>query len=807
MPAAARLGLPAPVTAALVAPVADTMSRIVLLWVQSRLPPDVVGALESGAFDRFTLLAPVLDAQVQAEEAASRLRAVVSALDQAVVLTATGSGPASVNDAAAQLLGLPPGSVDTEVLSDAMRSLRDRAVDPAGLTAEADRLLATSTAVVRDWVWALRGMPSHLRVTSLPVDTVTGPGRVWVFDDISAEMGLVESERRTGRALAESEQRYRRLAENVSDVVVQGSNEGVITWVSPSVTTTMGWTPDDLVGRTFRDLVHPADRGEVDAGQERLARGERASLEVRLLTAGGAHRWMNIRVKPVLDAAGRMVGRIAGWWDAQASHEAIEQLARSESRYRMLLENSNDVVFQASDGVLAWVSPTVETVTGWPTEELVGRTTAHLWHPDDVARAAELREDAQGGAHVRDVLRFRHADGNHLWMEVTARPFSEPAGRPGVVGMMHDVTDRVLAQEAERASEERYRLVAENASDVVCRYDAAGIIDWVFGSTEALAGRSAAELVGTPALAVFMAEDLADRDEIRAQLVRGEAVQRLARLRRPDGSTRWVEARAKALVATDGSIEYVISTWRDAQAEVEYRDALAGSERQARELADAYRAARNEAIEASTAKTGVPLADEPRAADTAERGARFRPAPRARPPHGRAGRGGGAHPHRRPTPARPDQRDPRHLADRGGEALAVDGAGRRRGRLAEAIDLVRPLARQYGVSLDVTDSGGLAVRVHADRQRVRQVLLNLLSNAVKYNRPDGSVRVTCRCGQPGRGRLRGVRHRPGDRRRAAAAAVPAVRPAGRREQRRRGHGHRADPGRRRSPGPWAGAST
>jgi PAS domain S-box-containing protein len=749
VPEAARPGFPAPVTAALVAPVAGTKSRIVLLWAQSRLPPDVVGALESGAFALFTLLAPVLDAQVQAEEAASRLRAVVSALDQAVVLTATGSGPASVNDAAAQLLGLPTGSIDTEVLSDAMRALRDRAVDPTGLTAETDRLLASSAAVVRDWVWALRGMPSHLRVTSLPVDTVTGPGRVWVFDDISAEMGLVESERRTGRALAESEQRYRMLAENVSDVVVQGSNEGVITWVSPSVTTTMGWTPDDLVGRNFRDLVHPADRGEVVAGQEKLARGERASLEVRLLTAGGAHRWMNIRVKPVLDATGRMVGRIAGWWDAQASHEAIEQLARSESRYRLLLENSNDVVFQAGDGVLAWVSPTIETVTGWPTEELVGRTTAHLWHPDDVARAAGLREAAQGGAHVRDVLRFRHADGNHLWMEVTARPFSDPAGRPGVVGMMHDVTDRVLAQEAARASEERYRLVAENASDVVCRYDAAGIIDWVFGSTEALAGRSAAELVGTPALAVFMAEDLADRDEIRAQLVRGEAVQRLARLRRPDGSTRWVEARAKALVATDGSIEYVISTWRDAQAEVEYRDALAGSERQARELADAYRAARNEAIEASTAKTAflsrmshelrTPLnavlgfaqllALDPLTAEQVEAVEHIRT--------------GG-----------------RHLLDLINEVLDISRieAGRlslsmevldAAEVLAEAVDLVRPLAQQYDVPVGTQDPARRAVRVFADRQRVRQVLLNLMSNAVKYNRPGGHVVVGCREGGPG----------------------------------------------------------
>ena len=207
-----------------------------------------------------------------------------------------------------------------------------------------------------------------------------------MFDDISAEMGLVESERRAGRALAESEQRYRLLAENVSDVVVQGDTEGRMVWVSPSVTAAMGWAPADLVGRPFRDIVHPDDLPEVAAGQERLARGEPVSFEARLRTARGDHRWMSIRVKPLFDDDGRIVGRVAGWWDSQGAHEAMERLARSESRYRLLLENSNDVVFQASDGVLTWVSPAIEGVTGWRPEELVGRTTTHLWHPDDVDR-------------------------------------------------------------------------------------------------------------------------------------------------------------------------------------------------------------------------------------------------------------------------------------------------------------------------------------------------------------------------------------------------------------------------------------
>lgn len=64
--------------------------------------------------------------------------------------------------------------------------------------------------------------------------------------------------------------------------------------------------------------------------------------------------------------------------------------------------------------------------------------------------------------------------------------------------------------------------------------------------------------------------------------------------------------------------------------------------------------------------------------------------------------------------------------------------------LNEAVDLIRPLAaeRQIAVSLDL--AGNDAAHVHADRQRLRQVLLNLLSNAVKYNRPEGEVHVSCR---------------------------------------------------------------
>ncbi len=560
---------------------------------------------------------------------------------------------------------------------------------------------------------------------------------------------LERSERRSVQALAESEERYRLLAENMSDVVVMGDAEGTLTWVSPSVTARFGWAPEDLIGHSVPEFVRPDHLALLQGAIERVEGGEHAKFEAPIRTADGAYRWMELRGRLLVDDDGRVVGRVAALWDVHESHEAKEQLARSERRYQLLLENSTEVVFQTVDGVVTWVSPAVEVVTGWTPADIEGTSSRQLWHPDDWDRASWAHDDARDGEPTREVLRLVTPEGSHRWMEVVLRPYVEPDGLPGTVGMLYDVSERVLAQEAARRSEERYRTVAENASDVVARYGPDGIIEWVFGSTEAFLGRTAAELVGTSLLDHFVKEDWGDRGAIRARLGRGEAVELLARVRRSDGGTRWVELRAKAALAPDGSMSSIIGTMRDAQAEVEYREALAASERQARGLVDAYEAARDDAVRASTAKTAFlsRMSHELRTPLNAVLGFAqllaldpLTPEQTEAVQHIRAGG--------------------RHLLDLINEIVDISRieAGRLSlsmetvdsvAVLGEAVELVRSLEQQFGVAVTVTTAGAPVSDVHADRQRTTQVLLNLVSNAVKYNRPGGSVRVECRQGAPG----------------------------------------------------------
>ena len=199
-------------------------------------------------------------------------------------------------------------------------------------------------------------------------------------------------------------------------------------------------------------------------------------------------------------------------------------------------------------------------------------------------------------------------------------------------------------------------------------------------------------------------------------------------------------------------------------------------QRRAEQRAD--RAARGERPggEREPRQERVPGADEPRAAHAAELDHRLQPAARARradaaPERARRLRAQG----RRPS-ARADQRSARARADRGrpDDDLARAGRARRHGpRSARARRAAGPRARRQRCTPTPTGSRHDG-HVHADRQRLKQVLLNLLSNAIKYNRPGGRVDVSFAGHRRRTGPHDDRRHRHRNRARPAGEAVRAV---------------------------------
>ncbi|MFM2105105.1 MAG: hypothetical protein RL338_137 [Chloroflexota bacterium] len=198
-----------------------------------------------------------------------------------------------------------------------------------------------------------------------------------------------------------------------------------------------------------------------DAIAAMIRTGDPYEVEYDFPLPDGGSRRLLARGEVVAGPAGELEGIRGTVVDITALAEARAALAASEERYRLLVENTPDVVFRVADGVVAWVSPSVERLLGRRPEEIVGRPLGELVHPDDQARLAEVVERLLAGERISTEGRIRDAAGGWRWAWTVASPFVDPDGRiSGFTGVTRDIGELVEARELREA---RIRRVAERA--------------------------------------------------------------------------------------------------------------------------------------------------------------------------------------------------------------------------------------------------------------------------------------------------------------------------------------------------------
>jgi PAS domain S-box-containing protein len=310
------------------------------------------------------------------------------------------------------------------------------------------------------------------------------------------------------------------------DVLVRMSANGAITWVSASVSTSLGWRPDDLVGTRWGDLVDPDDLGIVDAAKATVVAGGRGSGRLRVRRPDGSYRWVSAKWARVRDEEGAFVGCVAGLWDAESAVATERKAAEAVEHYRMVAEGISDfTVLVRPGGQVVWVAPNITTALGWTPEDLVGTRVDTKIHPEDQVVLAALRTALYSGAPSAVegggfVMRVRTKAGKYLWMSARATIVPGEAGVvPGVVVGLRDVEQlveerevAVADREAVRSDLASVRAIYDSLMDPhimlrAVRGDDGSIVDFVYLDANPAAreynGLSADELIGKRLLSLF----------------------------------------------------------------------------------------------------------------------------------------------------------------------------------------------------------------------------------------------------------------------------------------------------------------
>jgi PAS domain S-box-containing protein len=253
-------------------------------------------------------------------------------------------------------------------------------------------------------------------------------------------------------ALAESEAKYRALAENSTDILVRFGRDGLIRYISPACRR-LGLDPDEEVGRSISRLMVPERENHPDALLAALFSGAEvdrtAPRHHKIRSEDGREIWLEGSPSLVRDESGEVVEVITVLRDITARHQIEVALARSEHRFRTLTTNAPDMISEMRlDGTLTYVSPVSLAILGYTPEEMIGRTPFSFMHPEDTARVLEMCRvvfESEGKVAPWSV-EYRAYDkaGHELWMESKPTFVTDPAsGRfVGITDVMRDITSR-----------------------------------------------------------------------------------------------------------------------------------------------------------------------------------------------------------------------------------------------------------------------------------------------------------------------------------------------------------------------------
>ncbi|MFT3809460.1 MAG: PAS domain-containing sensor histidine kinase [Micropepsaceae bacterium] len=424
--------------------------------------------------------------------------------------------------------------------------------------------------------------------------------------------------------------------------------------------------------------------------------------------------------------------------NSELSHdEALKRLSVLEARVALSERKAGMGAFRftVGDGMPHW-SPGLYRILGLdPTKPPVRNALMDMAHPDDremFKLAIQSVADAPGPFHLH--WRLIRADGAERHLEMNGDVETNDEGALiALVGIVQDVSMRVEAEEQLRSAVDAFRMLTEEANDLICRHDVSMAIRYCSPAITRMLGYDPAEMLGTVFTGIIISDDLPELARTHRELLRpGTSRTLLLRMRHKEGHELWVETVCRSVGdQLSGRVHEIITVSRDVtarkMAEIEIN--------KARETAESANRTKSRFLATMSHELRTPLnaiigfSDMLKSELFGPMGPRYKEYSELIHESGTL------------------------LLDLINDILDMSKieAGRfelslETFRIGEAVEtsarLLKAKAEQNGLTLNVETLD--SAPVNADKRAVKQILLNLMSNAIKFTPRGGSVNVSSR---------------------------------------------------------------
>jgi PAS domain S-box-containing protein len=375
---------------------------------------------------------------------------------------------------------------------------------------------------------------------------------------------------RLGREkLLAAQQQHLSVMASVNEVIFQTDNEGKLLFLNPAWTEITGFTTEESLGLFFFEYVHAEDKDRYWMLFLPLITKQQAFCrhEVRFITKGGGFRWMETRARLTVNKNNQVTGISGTLTDVTERRVAEDKLRNSEQLYRLISENARDLITLADErGRALYISPSVREVLGFSVEELLGTDPFKYMYPGDVAAIRHETHHIAGSNDLHQVLEYRtrRKDGKYIWLQTHIRPIMDEHGRlVNLQTTSRDITDRKQAEEKLRESEQLYRLISENAKDLVALHTPGGAFRYLSPSIAEITGYTAAEVLGATPFACIHPEDVAIVKAAFGNATSSESHSQQYRARHKMGHYIWLETQLRPILGASGRVEAVQTSTRD----------------------------------------------------------------------------------------------------------------------------------------------------------------------------------------------------------------------------------------------------